>query len=228
MSRLAALVLCALAALVASATPAPESKPWSTGWGKPVDPKGDCRFERKGDRLTIIVPGKGHQHNREEGQLNAPYLVREVEGDFTMEVGVSGDCWYPGEADSCRGAGILVRGDEKDDMLTLELQGRTDTGEAMQWVHVESKYPVGPTSHQARRREHGSTPLRSLYLRLQRRGNNLLTSFSEDRKRWTEVDFSSEITLPRKVKAGVLAEATGEGEFKVVFDHFQLTQPGKK
>ena len=56
----AALLLCAFAALVATATPAPEPKPWVTGWEK-VDPKRDSRFERRGDELTITVPGKGHE-----------------------------------------------------------------------------------------------------------------------------------------------------------------------
>ena len=53
MPRLAAVLLCALAALAVQATPVPPPKPWVTGWDQPVDPDGDCRFERKGDKVTI-------------------------------------------------------------------------------------------------------------------------------------------------------------------------------
>jgi hypothetical protein len=76
MHRIAALVLSALAALVATATPAPEPKPWVTGWHRPIDPKEDCRFEREGDELSITVPGEGHELAR----LEAPRLLRDVEG----------------------------------------------------------------------------------------------------------------------------------------------------
>ena len=61
MHRRAALLLsCALAAVVVTAAPAPVARPWFAGWGRPVDPAGDCQFDRQGDKLTIHVPGGGH------------------------------------------------------------------------------------------------------------------------------------------------------------------------
>jgi hypothetical protein len=49
MSRLAALLLCALVTAGMTAAPAPFPKPWITGWYKPL---GEGRFDRKGDKLT--------------------------------------------------------------------------------------------------------------------------------------------------------------------------------
>jgi hypothetical protein len=95
MHRPAVLLLCvALAVATVVATPAPFpsrgrlSGPWLDGWHKPVDLQEDCRFDRRGDKLTITVPGKGHEFAVAKGRLNAPRLQRDVEGDFVMEVRV--------------------------------------------------------------------------------------------------------------------------------------------
>src|SRR5690242_14159504 len=92
MSRVCPLLMCVLVAGVALATPAPPERPWVTGWDKPVDPKKDCRFERREERLTITVPGEGHELSV-QGDLNAPRLLRDVEGDFAAEVRISADKW---------------------------------------------------------------------------------------------------------------------------------------
>jgi uncharacterized protein (TIGR03067 family) len=64
---------------------------WDTCWDKPVNPAGDCRFDRKGDKLTITVPGKGHGYDIAKSGGNAPRLLRDVEGDFSVQVRVGGD-----------------------------------------------------------------------------------------------------------------------------------------
>src|SRR5207244_1045643 len=88
--RFAALLLCALAGaaggLLAAPAPFPRpgrARPWTTGWDRTVDPVGDCRFDRKGDRLTITVPGGEHR-------MTAPRLLRDVNGDFVVAVRVGG------------------------------------------------------------------------------------------------------------------------------------------
>ena len=117
MHRPAALLLCALAGGLAAAPapisrPSKETGPWFDGWDRPVDPLGDCKFARKGDRLTITVPGKGHQLDIVQGGLNAPRLLREVEGDFLVQVRVRGD-YRPADLDKpgmLRQAGLVLLG----------------------------------------------------------------------------------------------------------------------
>ena len=105
MHRYAVLLLCALVAagvvaaaggLMAAPAPFPTrtgraSGPWITGWDRVVDPVGDCKFDRRGDRLTMTVPGQPQEVDVTRGRLNGPYLLRDVEGDFVVQVRVGGD-----------------------------------------------------------------------------------------------------------------------------------------
>src|ERR1700722_16379001 len=120
MNRIAALLLGALLATLASAAPAPlpRADDWVSGWDKPV---GGCRFDRKGDKLTITVPGKGHALDVRGGRLGAPHILRDVEGDFVVEVRVGGTFKPTRGASGGRRAGILLRGGEGDPVVTVEL-----------------------------------------------------------------------------------------------------------
>jgi hypothetical protein len=80
-----ALLLAACAVLDA---PAPE--PFKSGWDKPVDPSRDCKFHIKGGTVTIELPGGDHNLAPNRDRFNAPRLLRDVQGDFVMQVLVSG------------------------------------------------------------------------------------------------------------------------------------------
>src|SRR5262249_29505914 len=88
-----------VAALV-TAAPAPQPKssgPWFDGWESPVDSVGDCLFHRHGDRLFLTIPA------RERRPSDYPIrLLREVEGDFVVQVRVRGESVKAG---SSRGVG---------------------------------------------------------------------------------------------------------------------------
>ncbi len=59
-------------------------------------------------------------------------------------------------------------------------------------------------------------------LRLERRGNKFLASYSEDGKKWSELT-PIEMPVPDKVKIGVIA-ATVQNSFTATFDQFQFKQ----
>jgi hypothetical protein len=100
------LVLAALSA-VALAAPAPKPSVWKAGWDRPVDLCRDCRFDYDGDRLTITVPGKNHGLEVAENRLNAPHLLREVRGDFVVQVRVRGT-FAPNGDEGYHRAGLLL------------------------------------------------------------------------------------------------------------------------
>jgi len=89
-------------------------------YGTPVDPLKDCKFTVDGSKLTITA-GKGdHDLAVEAKILDAPLVLKEIEGDFSMVVKVSGD--FPKRAKGATekrslvfyGAGLLVWEDENN------------------------------------------------------------------------------------------------------------------
>lgn len=84
MDRSLYVLTALLLACAALAAPAPQ--PSLPGWGKPVDPDKDCKFRRGKDSLTIEMPGGDHDYDTARKRLNAPRLVREIEGDFEIQL----------------------------------------------------------------------------------------------------------------------------------------------
>ncbi len=242
MLRTLNLLLCTmLVAFAASAAPAPVYKPDLTpwfgirNWDKPFDPIGDCRFVRHGDELTITVPGKGHGwYEDEDDKLNVPRLVREVRGDFSVQVRVSGAFDQTGESGGRSAGIILLHGksvvglvcraiSEKEyrdsGVCPVSFIVRTDDGSI---AFVNGDWPEisvsGRPAYELRR---------PAYLRLERQKGTLIASLSDDGTKWT-VDprlnrWKGEMNLPDSLKVGVVAGATAPGTFEAVFDQFELT-----
>jgi hypothetical protein len=226
MRRLAALLFSALAAAVVTAAPAPLPRAWVSGWDRPVDPLGGCRFRRSGDRLTLSVPGKGGGSLlNARGLLNCPRLLRGVEGDFVAQVRVGGNLALALGARGYRRAGLLLV-DGRDAISVY----RSDSGPAEE-MHV-GRLPslsgeVARGGGVVRFFLAGPAVARPAYLRLERRGNRLDVAFSLDGKRWAPVPTHGYLSgvLPWKLKVGVFAEATAPGTFKAEFDRFSLSRP---
>src|SRR5262249_28126420 len=89
------------------------------GWGTAIGPDGDRAFTAARHRLTIAVPGTEHNLIVEQrGPMNAPRVLHEVEGDFVLQVRVSGD--FPAGAKGVtdqrkpfHGAGLLIYQDDR-------------------------------------------------------------------------------------------------------------------
>jgi regulation of enolase protein 1 (concanavalin A-like superfamily) len=202
------------------------------GWDKPVDPMGDCRFERKGDRLSITVPGTPEHHfifGREE-PLHAPRLLRRVEGDFAVEVRVRGSFGKAGMSVGYRRAGLLLVDDRCDPSVKVEVAlARFVHGgeEALPPVRfqTEVRYPGGGEEVEG---DPEPQPVRPVHLRLERLGDTCRLSCSVDGHTWAPLHDLQLKGLPRKVIVGVVAEATASGTFKAVFDQFRLTPLASK
>ena len=59
------------------------------GWGEPIDPLGDCQLQSSSDSLTISVPGTLHSLAPANKNFDAPRVLQDVQGDFTVEVKVT-------------------------------------------------------------------------------------------------------------------------------------------
>jgi regulation of enolase protein 1 (concanavalin A-like superfamily) len=228
MIRFCFALLLFLAAWGAVAAPAPKQKPFETGWDKPIDPDGDCKFLRDKDGLTIEVPGMDHRLGIEVGRMNAPRLLRDVEGDFIVEVRVRGE-FHPSvesahEQFAFVGAGLLLMNDENT-YIRLE--------RAANWrgdiVRAYANWELREEGRFVVRGNVNVKPLedKDTFLRLERQGDKLLGSVSQDGKEWHALT-PIEVKLLAKVKIGVAACTLQSKAFAPRFDCFQLKQKIEK
>ena len=105
-------------------------------WGDAVDPDRDCKFELepREDKVRIIVPGQTHILSAEIGRMNAPRILREIEGDFDVSVRVAGTSHPAGKATTTlyspyHGAGLLIWQDQEN-YVRLEIAADLQHGKA--------------------------------------------------------------------------------------------------
>jgi regulation of enolase protein 1 (concanavalin A-like superfamily) len=201
------------------AAPVPESKTWRKGWDKPVDPKGDCRFEIAGDKLIIVVPGK----RVDAEEMNDPMLLRDVESDFVVQVRVGGPFKQSDEEFAYQYAGLIIVADKKTYALGWEMRGPIKENGFKADIYLKWILTDTATSFWGR-----PIPFddKQLLLRIQRRGNKLLPAYTHDGRTWNEIR-PLEPELPGKLKVGVFAYSLKVPEFKYEFDQFSLSLPGK-
>jgi hypothetical protein len=183
---------------------------------------GDCKFERKGGRLTIKVPGRRHELSFWQDRLNAPRLLRQVEGDFVIQVRVGGLFRPTGQrlGNGHRAGIVLLFGKNAATLLrgTNSIDGK-----------LRDYLEGGFFKPEATREDSFHDPVTPLgttvFLRLERLGHLILLKTSQDGKTWkTKLNsFWMFFHLPDKLKVGVVAESTAEGVLQAEFDHFELT-----
>jgi hypothetical protein len=232
MHRLSVLLLCcslAVTAAVVTAAPAPlpvASRPWVAGWDKPVDPVGDCRFDRRGERLTITVPGPNHGLDLDYHLHQAPGILRWVQGDFTFQVRLNANCLPAGDR-GVRSAGVVLVAGQSRAILRecVSLPLPLGAGAVLpRYLSVQAGFFPGH-GRSATIVTDSVTPIgKTVSLCLMRRGQSLLMRSSPDGKQWRTLTKEF-LKLPPDVQVGVFAESTAEGTFKAVFDRFTLTTP---
>ncbi len=67
---------------------APAPKPFVSGWSNPVNPDRDCKIRRDEATLIIEMPGTDHDYDPIRKHFNAPRILRDMEGDFEINVRV--------------------------------------------------------------------------------------------------------------------------------------------
>jgi regulation of enolase protein 1 (concanavalin A-like superfamily) len=197
------------------------------GWGTVHDPDGDCKIFIEDDKVTITVPDEPHDMNPDRGPVNAPRILREVTGDFTLRVRVTGD-FEPGKETTnprsapFNGAGLLLWMGEED-YVRLERNV---------WLRGEDQRQCFPPLFQAFKDgvDQGTNPPlttkeffvgESTWLRFERRGAALTASCSHDGDEWV---FAKriELEIPETVHVGVSASNTSNHPFRVTFDQYKL------
>jgi regulation of enolase protein 1 (concanavalin A-like superfamily) len=228
----------ALLFLLAAVTPglaidlAPKLPPASTThWGTTINPAEDCKVSQGVGSLTISVPGtaKPHDLSPEMDSCTAPRVVQPVKGDFTIEVVVQGE-FDPGDESSQEGrtgytgAGLVVFADEKNfvrlERATLHRRG----GEPAPYTNFEIRVD-GKNERFGTTGDFKTEAGKPTWLRLERKGNQLFGSMSQDGKNWTKgepKELRAEAWTKNDVVAGVAAISTSAQTFTPTFSDLTI------
>jgi hypothetical protein len=142
MARFLCVFATLLLACAVLATPAPE--PFVSGWGRPVDPDGDCKIKRGSNTLIIEMPGTDHDYDPVRNRFNAPRILRELEGNFDLQIRTRIDC-LPSAQSTVKGqpsfvsAGFLLIYPETD----CSVCSRLEWGVMQQGIGLDA-YDVAP------------------------------------------------------------------------------------
>ena len=208
------------------AAAAEDVKPLETvkGWGLVVDPLGDCTFSHEEGKFTIKVPGAYHDLWPVKGKVNAPLVLQEVAGDFTMEVLIEEvtkaepDTALPGLASTASfHAGSLVIWQDAKNFVRFDRTDMNKDGRATTACYLHIFQDGERTASLA-----PAVPDRPTHLRLTRKGDRITVAYSQDgAKTWTSL-AEQKAALADKVKAGVSALNSTSRENVVRFADLKL------
>jgi regulation of enolase protein 1 (concanavalin A-like superfamily) len=190
-------------------------------WGAPIDPDGDCKFRPERIRLRIVVPGKPHTMAAELGQTNAPRVLREVEGDFRVEVKVLGA--FNGDARclvakrwAFNGAGLLLWQDAKNYIRLERARIHYPSGQWRCYPNWEMRRD-GKVARAGGVKDGTLDDPKPLFLRLSRKGNTITGAYSEDGKKWQELP-AIQADFGKKVRVGVVALQNTPSSYEATFE----------
>lgn len=214
-----------------AATAAPAANVESP-WGQTEDPDGDCKFFLQAASLKILVPGGAHSHDlsAELCSMNAPRVMREIEGDFRITVRVeesvdSKENSGPGGRNGFNGAGLLLMKDRRNYIRLERAVLHWNGGKPRPYINLESRVNGVNTRYGSTRdgvlQARGATTLR-----MERRGNRILSSISHnDGKNWIPMEnVPLDPDWPRKVQVGVAAVSTSRNDFRPSFSALKIDQ----
>jgi len=194
------------------------------GWGQVLDPVGNCSFDFADGKFTIKVPGEYFDLWPGQGKVNAPLVLQEVEGDFSVEVAIAEvekprrDTRLPGLAGSASfHAGSLVIWHDAKNFVRFDRTSMDRMGQPITscYLHVfkdgERVAEVAPLVME-----------RPTSLRLVRKGNRFTAAYSQDGgKNWRSLP-DQKIDLPARLKAGISALNNTTTGNKVRFEGLKI------
>lgn len=217
-----------IATLFKSPPPVPEPVAFRSvaGWGEFYDSSEDCKLSTDADKLTIEIPGTLHDLSSEYRNVNAPRVLRAVEGDFIASVIVSGSVEPAGRPTTTyaypyQGAGLLVWQDSNN-YVRLERAAILRDDRLVSYLNFEQRQRgqnINPRSAQI--------PDAPLHLRLERQTDRMIASFSPDGQQWTKLPEMA-VKLEPGVKVGIAAVNTSTSAFRAEFEKGSVSGAGLK
>ena len=224
-------LVCASPLLLAGVAVGEEKKPQIIdGWGTVTDRTVDCIVKKQGAKLSVTVPGGIYDLNASVGGMRAPRILKEVEGDFSVEVKVTGD-FNPGET----AAGVQVRPFNGAGLLVWQDAGNYVRLERnVYWVGEQRVYvcypPLLEYFQEGEGQDTNPNPTlydrffteRSTWLKFARWQDKLTASYSHDGKEWTVVK-TFPVELSKKLRVGVAVINSSAKPFAVEFENLKVS-----
>jgi regulation of enolase protein 1 (concanavalin A-like superfamily) len=219
-----ATVFCAGLIVTASLPAHSQNQPEIKGWGRWNDPDGDCSYKVEKEKLTISVPGTAHDLSSEYVRMNAPTVLREMIGDFSLLVKVSGKFAPEGQIvnnhPAYQAAGLVVMLDNRN-YVRLERAAilRNNTREPQQILTFDVR--INGTAQRAGQATDTRLQDAPLYLLLQRQGDKIMGGISTDGQEWQNLGEKT-LTKQEKLRVGITAINLSAVPLDAIFDEFQL------
>jgi regulation of enolase protein 1 (concanavalin A-like superfamily) len=205
----------------------PGAKPVEPGakinWGKFEDPDKDCQFKVDNGVLSISVAGSDHDLGIERGKMNAPRAMQSVEGDFTIQVKVSGK-FEPRQMNNMdrgayHGAGFFIR---KDDNNYIRFDRATFWDGTVN--HVYGNFELRANGQIDRFGSDADLALdntKDTTLKIERRGNEFKAFASQEPGKWHELGAKT-MEAPKTIEVGVAAINSSTEPFTPRFADLQI------
>lgn len=218
---LAVSVTLSMAACLAAADVPPKPQ-FIKGWGKAIDPKGDCQIKADGDQVVFSVNGAHDLSVELSTPLDAPRVLQDIQGDFIAQVKVSGVLRprAPSTIPTRRpytGAGLLLWLDEKN-YVRLERAAMEADGQVYDYLSFEQRKDGQLDMGQPQQL---GLQADAVVIRLERRGGKLYGLASYDRQQWVGYP-PLEVKLPEKLQLGVAAVSSSGAPFTPRFSEFEV------
>lgn len=204
----------------------PPKSSYVKGWGKIIDPNGDCQIKADGDQVLFTVNGPHDLSVELSSPVTAPRILQEVEGDFIAQVQVSG-VFRPREPSTVAtrraytGAGLLLWLDEKN-YVRLEHAAVEVDGQVYDYLGFEQrkggKFEMAYTQL--------GLQADAVDIRLERRAGKLYGLVSYDRQQWVGYP-PLEVELPKKLQIGVAAVSSSGAPFTPRFSDLEVYERKK-
>jgi len=196
------------------------------GWGEFVDAGGQCKVRLQGTRVTIETPAGTFDLWPEGKTTNAPRLVQDVSGDFTVRVKTVGNVMGEKGAeatgrDVAFNAATLVIWQNENNFVRLDRAGMHKAGQRYHQtyyhINVDGKRTVQLSQ---------ALPEKDAWLQLERRGSKIIAGWSVDGTTWKTYPVQ-DAKLADKLKVGVAALNAGTKPFVATFEELKVT-PAEK
>ena len=188
------------------------------GWGVAIDPDKDCEIKGQMQKLLLTVPGTCHDLG--ESMVNAPRVMREVEGDFVVTVKVVGEFRPGGKSTNPKGvpfngAGILVWSDSENFI-------RLERAAVARGPNIRTYVNFGELEGGSSGASHNEVMKGgNCWVRMERKGSRIHGSISFDGTTWKELQ-PIQTVWPTTLKIGVIAVNSSSLPFPVTFEEFEL------